>query len=163
VYNVWKASSGSGRYLGGSVSCFLLEADSLRRGGVAASCMTLSEYITRSTSPLFDLACTSGLLVVPTSHLVINAYPTPGRLQEAPNRSTFMNLLHSPLGLSYRWTRRDHNWCCPDMFFTTSCRTYIDDTATQSHDHADNHRAPRNPRCTLYFFTKDFSHIPPLH
>lgn len=103
--------------------------------GIAASCMTLSEYITpRSISPLFDLTCTSSLPVVPISHLEINAYSTPGQLQDVSNRSTIRQFLHLPLELSYCWTRRVHNRYCPLYTFTASCRTHVDDTVTQSLD-----------------------------
>jgi hypothetical protein len=86
--------------------------------GAAASCMTLSEYITpQSTSPLFDLACTSGLLVVPTSHPEINVYPIPGQLEDVSNRSTIRKLLRIPLKRSYRWTRRDYDQYCRDILY----------------------------------------------
>jgi hypothetical protein len=116
VYNVWQVSNDSGDTSVAMRPPFSSRQLASGGAGVAASCVTLSEYITpQRTSQLFDLACTSGLLVVPTSHLKINAYPTPGQLQDVPNRSTIRKLLRLPLELSYSWTRRDHDRYCRDV------------------------------------------------
>jgi hypothetical protein len=112
VYNVWQVSNDSG-----DTSVAMHPPFSSRQRCVAASCMTLSEYITpQSTSTLFGLACPFGLFVVLTSHLEINAYLTPGQFQDVSNLYSIRKLLHLPLELSCRWTRRDRNRYCRDMF-----------------------------------------------